>query len=237
MRGRIVVAAVAAGAFAAAGQSIAVGEGDQGENDDFTALPTGDAAASFGEAASDDSHQGMGGANANVLAVAHEAEANNEVEKLYKSERIAEQRAEAEAERIAAAKEAARPKFVSPAEGSFTSGYGGRWGTTHYGIDIANSIGTPIRSAADGQVIEAGSASGFGQWIRVQHTDGTVTVYGHIDTIDVYEGQSVQAGDQIATMGNQGFSTGPHLHFEVWDAGGMKINPIPWMNEHGIPVG
>lgn len=234
MRGRIVVAAVAAGAFVAAGQSMASGEGHP-ENEEFAPLAAGDAAASFGSAAAEDSRDGMGGQAPKMMTVAKTSD-NNEVQKLFKSERIAKQRAEEEAARQAAIAEAKRPKFVAPAEGIFTSGYGGRWGTTHYGIDIANSVGTPIVAAADGVVIEAGPASGFGQWIRVQHSDGTITVYGHIATIEVNEGETVKAGDEIATMGNEGFSTGPHLHFEVWDASGTKTNPLPWLEEHGVSV-
>lgn len=152
--------------------------------------------------------------------------------------------AAAEAARVAAekaarqaAEEAARrPKVAKPAEGSFTSGFGARWGTTHYGVDIANSIGTPILSAMDGVVIEAGPASGFGLWVRVQHGDGTVTIYGHVNEILVGEGQRVAAGQQIATMGNRGQSTGPHLHFEVWLNGSQKIDPVGWLRERGISL-
>ncbi|MEY8039351.1 M23 family metallopeptidase [Saccharopolyspora cebuensis] len=234
-RGRVVVAAVAAGAFAAAGQSIAAGEGHAAtDHDEFD--PQG-ASASFGSAADDVTYEGMGGGSTpEVLPVAHATDSNSEVEKLAKSTRLAEERAAAEAARIAAEKEAARPKYVVPAEGWFTSGFGGRWGTTHYGIDIANSKGTPIVSFADGVVIEAGPASGFGMWVRVQHDDGTISVYGHINTITADVGDRVQAGDQIATMGNRGFSTGTHLHFEIWNASGKKINPLPWMEEKGVSV-
>ncbi|WP_238412728.1 M23 family metallopeptidase [Saccharothrix deserti] len=144
---------------------------------------------------------------------------------------------EAEKARIAAEEEAKRrPKTVKPAEGTFTSGFGGRWGTTHYGVDIANSIGTPILSVMDGVVVEAGPASGFGLWVRVQHTDGTITIYGHVNEILVSQGQQVQAGQQIATMGNRGQSTGPHLHFEVWVNGSQKIDPVGWLGERGISL-
>lgn len=137
----------------------------------------------------------------------------------------------------AAAEEAARrPAVVLPAQGSFTSGFGGRWGTTHYGIDIANAIGTPIVSAMDGVVIEAGPASGFGLWVRVQHTDGTVTVYGHVNEIIAGAGTQVKAGDLIATIGNRGQSTGPHLHFEVWVNGSQKVDPQAWLAERGVSV-
>ncbi|WP_309116914.1 M23 family metallopeptidase [Saccharothrix sp.] len=153
--------------------------------------------------------------------------------------RVAAQKAAEEA-RVAAqkaAEEAARrPKVAKPAEGSFTSGFGARWGTTHYGVDIANAIGTPILSAMDGVVVEAGPASGFGLWVRVKHGDGTITVYGHVNEILVSEGQQVAAGQQIATMGNRGQSTGPHLHFEVWLGGSQKIDPVGWLRERGISL-
>jgi murein DD-endopeptidase MepM/ murein hydrolase activator NlpD len=135
-----------------------------------------------------------------------------------------------------AAEEAARPSVVKPAEGSFTSGFGGRWGTTHYGVDIANSIGTPILSVMDGVVVEAGPASGFGLWVRVQHADGTITIYGHVNETLVRQGQQVKAGEQIATMGNRGQSTGPHLHFEVWLNGSEKIDPLGWLSARGIDL-
>ncbi|WP_407649713.1 M23 family metallopeptidase [Goodfellowiella coeruleoviolacea] len=128
-------------------------------------------------------------------------------------------------------------RFVLPTQGVFTSGFGGRWGTTHYGIDLANVIGTPVLSVADGTVVEAGPASGFGLWVRVQHDDGTITVYGHVNEILVQQGQRVAAGEEIATMGNRGNSTGPHLHFEVWLNGSQKIDPLPWLAARGIQVG
>ncbi len=138
--------------------------------------------------------------------------------------------------RIAAEEEARRPKCVKPTQGSFTSGFGARWGTSHNGVDIANAIGTPILSVMDGTIVEAGPASGFGLWVRVQHEDGTITVYGHVNTIDVSQGAKVKAGQQIATMGNRGQSTGPHLHFEVWTGGSQKINPVGWLAARGVSL-
>lgn len=161
-------------------------------------------------------------------------------------QRLAEEAAarQAEADRLAreAAEQAAReeaarrPAAVFPAEGVFTSGFGPRWGTNHNGIDIANAIGTPIRAVTSGVVVEAGPASGFGLWVRVQQDDGTVGVYGHVDRFTVAVGQPVAAGDQIATMGNRGQSTGPHLHYEVHLSDGTKIDPVPWLAGRGIPV-
>jgi murein DD-endopeptidase MepM/ murein hydrolase activator NlpD len=124
---------------------------------------------------------------------------------------------------------------VRPAVGRLTSTYGPRGGTIHFGIDIANTIGTPILSAMAGEVIDSGPANGFGLWVRVQHAGGLVTVYGHINETLVSVGQRVAAGEQIATLGNRGESTGPHLHFEV-HADGSKIDPLPWLRSNGVSI-
>ncbi|APT84333.1 M23 family metallopeptidase [Corynebacterium aquilae] len=140
------------------------------------------------------------------------------------------------AERMAADEAARAPQVVKPAEGILTSPFGPRWGTFHSGIDIANSLGTPILAVEDGTVIDAGPASGYGQWVRIKHEDGTITVYGHMETIDVSVGQHVTAGTKIAGMGSRGFSTGVHLHFEVHPGGGSAVDPIPWLAARGISV-
>ncbi|AWK76852.1 peptidase M23 (plasmid) [Rhodococcus oxybenzonivorans] len=127
-----------------------------------------------------------------------------------------------------------KARTVQPVSGTLSSGYGPRWGAHHGGIDIAAPIGTPIQSAADGEVISAGPASGFGLWVRVRHDDGAVTAYGHINEFIVNVGQRVAAGQQIATVGNRGQSTGPHLHFEVSDAGGNRLNPSQWLRDRGV---
>lgn len=132
---------------------------------------------------------------------------------------------------------ARRPLTASPVSGTVTSNYGPRWGSTHYGLDIANTIGTPIVSVTDGEVIEAGPADGFGLWVRIRQDDGTIGVYGHIDEALVSAGQRVAAGDLIATVGNRGQSTGPHLHYEVWQADGAKSDPTTWLAARGVSVG
>ena len=126
--------------------------------------------------------------------------------------------------------------FVRPALGRLTSLFGARWGVTHYGVDIANAIGTPIYSLTDGVVVESGPATGFGMWVVVRHPDGERTVYGHVNRSYVSVGQEVRAGERIADIGNRGFSTGPHLHLEVWAADGTKLNPIPWLARHGLAL-
>lgn len=125
---------------------------------------------------------------------------------------------------------------VFPTSGQFTSGYGARWGTTHEGIDIADPIGTPVLAVMDGEVINAGPADGFGQWVRLRHDDGSISVYGHVHTVDVAVGQRVNAGDQIATIGNEGHSTGPHLHFEIRPDGNGPTDPVNWFARQGINV-
>jgi murein DD-endopeptidase MepM/ murein hydrolase activator NlpD len=124
--------------------------------------------------------------------------------------------------------------FVRPTSGRLTSVFGTRWGAAHQGIDIASHIGTPIYAFTDGVVEKAGAASGFGLWVVLRHPDGTQSVYGHVNRMFVHEGQAVKAGDEIAEVGNRGHSTGPHLHLEIWDADGIKLNPIPWLRKHGI---
>ena len=145
----------------------------------------------------------------------------------------------ARAEAEAAAIEAARPKFVLPIDGArLTSGFGGRWGTFHYGIDLAAPMRTPEYAAGDGVVLRAGAASGFGLAVYILHENGDVTVYGHMDEILVEPGQYVDAGETIALLGNRGQSTGPHLHFEVHRGGedGERIDPIAWLSERGVNV-
>lgn len=123
---------------------------------------------------------------------------------------------------------------VSPAEGTFTSGFGPRWGSWHHGIDIGAPFGTPIRSVMDGVVVNAGPASGFGNWVVIQHANGEKTVYGHMQSYFVAVGQHVSAGQVIALVGSEGQSTGPHLHFEIKPDGVNSIDPVPWFAARGI---
>lgn len=234
LKGRAAVFAVAAGAVVAAGQAAANGAGQNAEHSEVilaadeasvitaTAVPQAAQFASISDAEPSQAPQ--------VLNIADPNDLSQFSNLLAKGQRFSEERAARE-------EAARRPLFALPAIGSFTSHYGARWGTLHAGVDIAAPIGTPIYAVADGTVIDSGPASGFGMWIRLLHDDGTVTVYGHIDQSLVSVGQQVMAGDQIATMGNRGFSTGPHLHFEVHLNGVDKIDPIPWLATRGISLG
>ena len=80
---------------------------------------------------------------------------------------------------------------------------------------------------------------GFGLAVAVQHGDGTITLYGHVNQFFVRVGQAVTAGERIAEVGNRGQSTGPHLHFEVHKGGlyADRTNPVPWLRAHGISLG
>lgn len=93
----------------------------------------------------------------------------------------------------------------------------------HRGIDIATKKGTDVYAAADGSVLSVISEyeinKGSGKKIVLQHSDVYQTQYTHLDTIYVKEGQQVKAGERIAGVGSTGLSTGPHLHFEIWENG------------------
>jgi murein DD-endopeptidase MepM/ murein hydrolase activator NlpD len=130
--------------------------------------------------------------------------------------------------------------YVAPAYGRVTSCYGARWGVTHYGVDVAAPVGTPIYAATSGVVQRAGTATGFGLAVYILGDDGTVTVYGHVNRYFVSAGERVSVGEQIAEVGNRGQSTGPHLHFEVHTGGALysnQINPVPWLNARGVRLG
>ena len=142
----------------------------------------------------------------------------------------------AEAAGVATTAVAPAATVARPANGTFTSGFGPRWGTFHNGIDIANAVGTPILAVMDGVVVDSGPASGYGNWIRIKHEDGTISLYGHMETLDFAVGQTVTAGQKIAGMGNRGFSTGSHLHFEIHPGGHGAVDPVPWFAERGVTI-
>jgi murein DD-endopeptidase MepM/ murein hydrolase activator NlpD len=218
-KGRILVAAMAAGAAAAAAHA-AINPSDTAKAQtvlaaDHTALPAGISGTP----------QGM-----QVVSVVPSVSTDVHSEEFAKGAAYAQERAEREAR-------LQRPLFVKPTQGIFTSGFGYRWGALHAGIDLANAIGTPIYAVADGVVIDAGPTAGYGAWVKLKHADGTVTLYGHVNTWLVSVGQRVMAGDQIATIGNRGNSTGPHCHFEVMPNGTDRIDPVPWLAQRGISVG
>ncbi len=117
--------------------------------------------------------------------------------------------------------------YIWPTRGTLTSGYGWRWGRMHRGIDVAGPVGTPIVSAAAGVVERAGwNSGGYGNLVEVRHADGSMTRYAHNSRITVRPGQRVSQGQHIADMGSTGYSTGPHLHFEVHLPDRGTVNPM-----------
>jgi murein DD-endopeptidase MepM/ murein hydrolase activator NlpD len=117
--------------------------------------------------------------------------------------------------------------YVWPAQGVLTSGYGWRWGRMHQGIDVAGPVGTPIVAAAPGVVARSGwNSGGYGNLVEVRHPDGSMTRYAHNSRLLVESGQQVRQGQQIAEMGSTGFSTGPHLHFEIHLPNDGVVNPM-----------
>ncbi|MFN7927440.1 MAG: peptidoglycan DD-metalloendopeptidase family protein [Blastocatellia bacterium] len=119
----------------------------------------------------------------------------------------------------------------APLEGRITSGFGLRNDPInghlrqHHGIDIAAPRGTAIGAAAAGTVVFAGRRGGYGNTVIIEQADGKQTLYGHADQLMVRVGDEVAAGQQIATVGSTGRSTGPHLHFEVRE-NGQSVNPV-----------
>lgn len=124
-----------------------------------------------------------------------------------------------------------RAGFAWPARGAITSGFGLRrhplFGIVrpHHGVDIAAPWGTPVRVAAAGNVVYAGWFGGYGKLVVVDHGGGTATLYGHLSSIAVSAGQRVAAGDLVGRVGSSGYSTGPHLHFEV-RVDGRPVDPL-----------
>ena len=105
------------------------------------------------------------------------------------------------------------------------SGYGRDW---HPGIDIAVDYGTPVYASAAGYVQQAGWYGGYGKYIRLSHDFGYETAYGHMSRLAVSAGSFVKKGEVIGYVGSTGYSTGPHLHFEILKYG-EQVNPSSLM--------
>jgi Peptidase family M23 len=118
-----------------------------------------------------------------------------------------------------------------PVQGHLTSAFGERFHPIlgyerfHAGVDLGAAAGTPIVAAADGKVLSAGWAGGYGRAVEIAHAGGIETKYGHMSRIAAYPGESVRRGDVIGYVGSSGLSTGPHLHFEVMK-NGRPVNPL-----------
>lgn len=123
---------------------------------------------------------------------------------------------------------------IWPTKGNISSPFGLRTDPIsgqmkiHEGVDIAAEYGSPVYATASGTVTQASYVEGYGNLVEIQHAENIVTRYGHNSIILVNVGQKVEKGNIIALIGNTGYSTGPHCHYEV-RIGGTAVNPIPFM--------
>ena len=121
------------------------------------------------------------------------------------------------------------PTYIKPLSGGrLSSGFGARWGSVHKGIDWACPIGTALMASSGGTVVQAGWFSSYGNCVTIRHPDGKQTRYAHLSRVLVSAGQSVQQGQKIALSGNTGWSTGPHVHFEII-VNGRQVNPMGYL--------
>jgi len=127
-----------------------------------------------------------------------------------------------------------RSLFRSPLSGRYSSFFGKRihpilgFSKNHNGVDIAAKHGAWVGAAASGTVIYAGWGGAIGQYIKIDHHNGYQTVYGHLSKIRVRQGQKVRGGQLIGNVGSTGRSTGPHLHFTIYDRGQVR-NPMSYL--------
>lgn len=105
-------------------------------------------------------------------------------------------------------------------------------GSGHNGVDFGTPVGTPVKAALSGTIVETGNTDvypgcySYGTWVLIQHPNGLSTLYGHLSQVNVSNGQSVSTGDLIGYSGNTGYSTGPHLHFTVFASGAVSVRRL-----------
>ena len=125
-------------------------------------------------------------------------------------------------------------QFFPPVPGPIGSGFGNRihpiFGTLrfHAGVDYAGNTGDPIKAAGSGVVTQVASRTGYGNTVIIDHGDGYSTLYAHLSRFDVSVGDQVALGETIGGVGNTGWSTGPHLHFEIRYLGSPR-NPVTYL--------
>lgn len=118
--------------------------------------------------------------------------------------------------------------LFSPISGTVTQAYDPH--QKHYAVDIVAPIGTPVKAVADGMVIFSEWTSDTGNVIILEHKNGFISVYKHNGSLSKRQGDVVRTGEVIASVGNTGeFTTGPHLHFELWD-NGAPVNPMDFLD-------
>ena len=124
--------------------------------------------------------------------------------------------------------------LIYPTQGRITSPFGNRlhpilgYSRLHAGVDISAPSGTEIFAAGSGRVIGAGVAGGYGNRVIIDHGGGLATLYAHMSSMTVSEGDTVVAGDLIGYVGSTGLSTGPHLHFETRESG-TPVDPLNYI--------
>ncbi len=120
--------------------------------------------------------------------------------------------------------------FMHPlnGNGSFSSGYGTRWGSFHGGVDISAPAGTAVYASAAGTVTYSGYNGGYGNLVIIDHGNGYETYYAHNSRNYVQVGQTVTKGQNIAAVGSTGYSTGNHVHFEI-RINGQRVNPYGYL--------
>jgi murein DD-endopeptidase MepM/ murein hydrolase activator NlpD len=141
---------------------------------------------------------------------------------------------------------------VPEGKGTLASGYGWQWGRMHRGIDIVAPLGTPILAAEQGKVVTAGwNEKGYGNVVEIEHPDGSMTLYAHNQDMDMNQpgiqfkgsddkiqtlkvGDTVTKGQQIANLGQSGFTTAPHSHFELRPRGSRAVNPLAFFDQTAI---
>lgn len=139
------------------------------------------------------------------------------------------------AERSGAMGAAGTGKYVRPSSGPVTSEFGPRWGVHHDGIDIGSPMNSAIVATDSGRVISAGwNNGGFGNWTLIDHGAGLISGYAHQSRVAVSGGQQVQRGQTIGYVGSTGYSTGPHLHFQMGGGPGRFQNPRNWIPSLGV---
>ncbi|MCL2741790.1 MAG: peptidoglycan DD-metalloendopeptidase family protein, partial [Oscillospiraceae bacterium] len=176
-----------------------------------------------------------------------ELQAKKEEEDRAKAKAEADRKAREEAERAARERQGQGggnvPSYISdtfvwPCKGhtEITSPYGMRYHPIfldyrmHTGVDVRAGSGVAIQAAAGGTVIMAGWTNAYGNTVIIDHGGGVSTLYGHGSRMVVKEGQYVSAGQHIADVGSTGFSTGPHLHFEV-RVSGDPVDPMRYFRQ------
>lgn len=118
--------------------------------------------------------------------------------------------------------------FRKPVNVAVYRGYGMRWGRMHYGLDYAAPTGTPIYAADGGTVTKSGWSGAYGYVVVIDHGANRKTLYAHCSRLLVSAGTKVYKGQQIATVGSTGRSTGPHCHFEIF-INGANVNPANYV--------